>query len=71
MMARNRVSSLTEQIVPRLELMTVVLGSRLLDHVQKTKGTKQAILWSDSQIVGQHGTELSLRIYIIRGEGVT
>ena len=49
--ARNRVASLRQMTIPKLELMGAVIGVRLCDHVMSNMRYARAYIWSDSQIV--------------------
>ena len=50
-MARNRVVPLRTMTIPKLELMSALVGARLCDHVLSNLQCIRAYLWSDSQIV--------------------
>ena len=50
-MAKNRVAPLKIITLPKLELMTAVVGAGLASHLEKSLAPKNVTFWSDSQIV--------------------
>lgn len=49
--AKSRVAPVKKLTMPRLELMSAVLGSRLTKHVEEAIEVSQTYFWTDSQIV--------------------
>jgi hypothetical protein len=50
-MAKNRVASLKQITLPKLELMGAVVGARLARHLLDNLEDMEIHFWSDSQIV--------------------
>jgi len=50
-MAKKRVAPIKSLTLPRLELMTAVMGARLMQHIEYSLSIQNVYLWSDSQIV--------------------
>lgn len=50
-LAKSRVAPLKKLTLPRLELLSAVLGSRLSKHIEETFETAETHFWTDSQIV--------------------